>query len=81
MIYVVIEDFGYDGSTNKFASSNLVQVYDFVMTLKPVIKEAFYDICVERFDSTGKTIGYVYLREKDIKDFQTFKQTVNKESK
>lgn len=81
MIYIIVEDFGYDGSGNIWAGTNIVQCFDKVKTAKcmSMVEDEYYDLCVQVFDLSGKMIQNVYLVPKNVVSLEAFKEVLAKE--
>lgn len=81
MIYVIAEDYGYDGFSNVWAGTNIVQCFDKVKTAKCMsfVEDEYYDLCVQMFGLDGKMLNNVYLTPKDVVSLEAFKEVLAKE--
>ncbi|QEA10731.1 hypothetical protein PP422_gp183 [Enterobacter phage vB_EhoM-IME523] len=80
MIYVLIEDFDYDGRNNIWAGTNIVQLFDRIHEPKAMhlVESDYYNLCVEVFGLDGRVFNYVYLTPADTVSLEAFKEALKK---
>lgn len=80
MIYILVEDYGYDGNSNKWAGTNVVQLFDIVHQPKmmSLVEDNYYDLCVQVFGLDGQMTNNVYLVPSDTVSLEKFKEALKR---
>lgn len=76
MIYILIQDFGHDGSNNVWAGTNIVQLMDQIHVPKNMsfVEDSYYDLAVEVFNLDGSRANFGYLAPSDVKSLEALKE-------